>query len=315
MPRGLCGPSGLPLALTWACIQAMLVSASSAKVAATVLGSAEPQRAGPSRVNLLQAGRLTHEEGSAAATRAERQQPPDWFSVDMEKMDELPNYNIAKKKCHPTCKWNCGNTKCDSKCKPICKPPKCATSCKKPIMSKCQRKCKDPNCAVVCPPQCEHGQCPQCTTVCNKPVCLLDCGRRCESHCADPECTWDCKDDDCQKPDCKLECESPKVCELGKLNELPPKGVAPYVGQDVAWQGLGKVPQETLANMRAVPMNGSLPMGGADLMGGAKMIPVTAAAYSGWTVVTDIEAPAKIVGPTRWALSGKVRSPYPRRPC
>merc|ERR1719440_2383309 len=33
--------------------------------------------------------------------------PTDFFVKDFEKMDELPNYETPKKKCHPKCRWTC----------------------------------------------------------------------------------------------------------------------------------------------------------------------------------------------------------------
>merc|ERR1719253_891992 len=178
-------------------------------------------------------------------------------------MDELPNYNIKKQRCHPKCKWTCGNARCDTKCQPICKAPRCATTCKKTLMSRCKRVCKDPQCAVVCPPMCEHGTCPQCKTVCGKPVCLLNCGTNCESHCEDPDCVWDCKPDPgCAKPQCQMTCDT-TVCQFGNLQKLPNEHEAPYLGQEVAWKGMGKIPEAPLEELAPLPSEGSeLPKGG-----------------------------------------------------
>mmetsp|Transcript_119958 Transcript_119958/g.208335 ORF Transcript_119958/g.208335 Transcript_119958/m.208335 type:complete len:303 (-) Transcript_119958:82-990(-) len=261
-------------------------------------------QAPPRQANLLQA----HRRLNLDAANAARQQPADWFSRDMEKMDELPNYNITKGKCHPTCKWTCGQSRCNTACKPLCEPPKCSTSCKKPIMSKCRRVCKEPQCAVVCPPgQCEHNECPGCQTVCNKPTCLLDCGQgRCESNCAEPVCTWDCSPDaDCPKPECKLTCDAPKVCEFGNLEKRPEQGLAPYLGQDIVARGLGKVPAEHLQDMTPAAMDGAKAMEGANAMGGASEGTATLSSLTG-----DMGVEAKGVieqTPVRWAIVKQFR--------
>lgn len=188
----------------------------------------------------------------------------DFFVKDFEKMDELPNYEIPKKKCHPKCRWQCDDPHCNSLCEPRCKPPKCVTACKKVNLAKCKRVCQDPQCAVVCPPQCEHGTCPKCKTVCGEQNCALQCGRsRCESSCADPDCVWDCKPNTkCQKPTCKMVCDT-TVCPLGQDQQMPNSHEVPYMGQEIAWKGLGKIPEGDLEAFAGQPI------GGAKLFNGA----------------------------------------------
>lgn len=225
------------------------------------------------RPNLLQAVR--HSAGSNSSTALDgsnRQQPDGFFTRDFEKMDELPNYqhNFKQGQCHPKCRWNCGTTQCNTKCEPRCKAPKCVTACKKPTMAKCKRVCKDPQCAVVCPPQCEHGNCPKCKTVCGASVCNMECGEgRCESQCADPDCTWDCKADPaCAKPQCKMSCDT-TVCSFGKEQQLPNEHEVPYLGQEIAWKGLGKIPVENLGSFAPKSFEKVQFPTGAKMMGGA----------------------------------------------
>lgn len=227
--------------------------------------------------NLLQASRhVANSNTSTAAVDGNDQQPDSFFTKDFEKMDELQNYDNTNKKrqCHPKCRWNCGTSNCNTKCEPRCKPPKCVTACKKPTMAKCNRVCKDPQCAVVCPPQCEHGTCPKCKTVCGESICALECGQgRCESHCADPDCTWDCKaDPTCAKPTCKMTCDT-SVCSFGKDQKLPSESEVPYMGQEVAWKGLGKIPEEHLAAFAPAQMGGAKMLTGAKMLGGSKSLP------------------------------------------
>lgn len=207
-----------------------------------------------------------------------QQQPDTFFTKDAEKMDELPNavkLDQQKKQCHPMCKWSCGTSKCNTKCEPRCKAPKCATACKKPTMAKCKRTCKDPQCAVVCPQsvaQCESGNCPMCKTVCGASLCSMDCGQenRCESQCADPECTWDCKADlACAKPECKMKCDSSN-CSFGAEQKLPTESEVPYMGQEIAWKGLGKIPAEDLAHFAPKSFTKVEMPTGAKMFGGAK---------------------------------------------
>lgn len=225
--------------------------------------------AGTPRSNLLQAHRHTDDS---------LQQPDSFFAADAEKMDELPNYQQTAatkgKQCHPKCRWSCGTSNCNTKCQPRCKAPKCVTACKKPTMAKCKRVCADPQCAVVCPPQCEHGSCPQCKTVCGASICAMECGQeRCESQCADPECTWDCKADPaCAKPSCKMTCDT-KVCSFGKEQKLPTSAEAPYLGKEIAWQGLGKIPEEHLAEFAPESFAKVQLPGGAEMFGGAQPMP------------------------------------------
>jgi len=205
-----------------------------------------------------------------------QQQPEGFFVKDFEKMDELPNYQNTKKgQCHPKCRWDCGTSACNTKCEPRCKPPKCVTACKKPTMAKCKHTCKDPQCAVVCPPeQCEHGACPKCKTVCGASVCLTECGEgRCESQCADPECVWDCKADvACAKPTCKMSCDT-AVCSFGKDQKLPNENEVPYLGQEVAWKGLGKIPVEHLDEFAPESFSKVQLPTGSKMFGGAEPAP------------------------------------------
>lgn len=221
--------------------------------------------------NLLQGSR--HAAGmSTAAVDAGHQQPNSFFVADSEKMDELPNSaSNQKPKCHPKCKWDCGTSSCNTKCEPRCQAPKCVTACKKPILAQCKRVCKDPQCAVVCPPQCEHGTCPKCKTVCGASVCALECGAgRCESQCADPDCVWDCKADPvCAKPTCKMSCDT-TVCSFGKDQKLPNNHEAPYVGQEIAWKGLGKIPAEHLAEFAPQSFEKVELPNGAKMFGGSQ---------------------------------------------
>lgn len=227
------------------------------------------------RSNLLQAFR--HASNSSTKLDGSGQQQPDgFFTMDFEKMDELPNdqHNFKQgqsRQCHPKCKWNCGTSNCNTKCQPRCKAPKCVTACAKPTMAKCKRVCKDPQCAVVCPPQCEHGNCPKCKTVCGASVCGMECGQgRCESQCADPDCTWDCKADPaCAKPACKMTCDT-KVCSFGKDQKLPNEHEVPYMGQEIAWKGLGKIPVENLGSFAPQSFEKVQLPGGAQMMRGAK---------------------------------------------
>mmetsp|Transcript_65934 Transcript_65934/g.103772 ORF Transcript_65934/g.103772 Transcript_65934/m.103772 type:complete len:390 (+) Transcript_65934:65-1234(+) len=185
-----------------------------------------------------------------------------------------PLREVPKKGCHPRCIWKCEEKPCNTKCEPRCNAPKCATACEKPKLGECRRNCRDPMCAVVCPPQCEHGACPDCKTVCGDPICTLDCGnRRCESRCADPECVWDCTPDPaCAKPQCHLECEQ-TICAIGKEEKLPSAYEAPYLGQEVAWQGFGKVPVDHLrAYAATMPVGAAMPSGAVS-MTGAQMVP------------------------------------------
>jgi len=231
--------------------------------------------------NLLQASRDVAVSNSSTVAVDASKQPFDqsFFTKDAEKMDELPNYDNKnpKNKCHPKCKWTCGTTKCNNKCQvSFCAPPKCVTACKKPTMAKCKRVCKDPQCAVVCPPQCEHGACPKCKTVCGASICALQCGdaNRCESQCADPDCKWACKADlACAKPECKMKCDT-SVCSFGKDQKLPSDADVPYMGQEVAWKGLGKIPAENLAAFAPKSFSKPLVMKtGAKLLKGAKPMP------------------------------------------
>lgn len=259
---------------------------------ASLVGAATASIAGakvPRGSNLLQASRL------AVAEDHTRQQPTDFFVKDFERMDELPEYNITKPRCHPKCKWSCSNSKCNTRCQPRCQPPKCVTACKKPTMAKCKRVCKDPLCAVVCPPQCEHGTCPKCKTVCNEPVCDLECGQgRCESHCADPDCVWDCAPDPvCAKPECKLKCDT-TVCTFGKDQKLPNDHDAPYLGEEIAWKGLGKIPVEHLGEFGPKSFTKVELPKGAKLFGGAKMVPP--AGLKSITGETGVKAVADVTG-------------------
>lgn len=232
------------------------------------------------RPNLLQAHRLVAATNSSSEEDGSGQQQPDgFFTRDFEKMDELPNYhqNLKQGQCHPKCRWDCGTSDCNTKCEPRCKAPKCVTACKKPSMAKCKRVCKDPQCAVVCPPQCEHGMCPKCKTVCGASVCAMECGQgRCESQCADPDCAWDCKADAaCAKPTCKMTCDS-TVCALGKDQKLPSEHEVPYMGQEIAWKGLGKIPVENLADFAPKSFEKVQLPEGAKMLGGAQPLPTTA---------------------------------------
>jgi len=223
----------------------------------------------------------------SAVGTGSQQQPDTFFTTDAEKMDELPNavnLDQKKKQCHPMCKWTCGTggtggtlKKCNSKCEPRCKAPKCATACKKPTMAKCKRTCKDPQCAVVCPQSitCETGNCPMCKTVCGASICSMDCGQenRCESQCADPVCTWDCKADlacaNAAKPVCKMKCDN-AVCSFGAEQKLPTESEVPYMGQEIAWKGLGKIPAEDLAHFAPKAFTKVELPTGAKMFGGAQ---------------------------------------------
>lgn len=201
--------------------------------------------------------------------------PVDFFVKDFEKMDELPNYKTPKKgQCHPKCRWSCDNPHCNSVCQPRCKPPKCVTACKKINLSKCKRTCKDPQCVVYCPPQCEHGACPKCKTRCGESLCALNCGKsNCESTCSEPDCMWDCKvNPRCQKPICKMTCDT-SVCSFGKEDVLPDDHEVPYMGQEVAWKGLGKIPAEHLAEFAPEIPGGALLPESPGLMGGSAPLP------------------------------------------
>lgn len=231
-------------------------------------------------------------------------QSPDFFTKDFEKMDELPNYKAqlgSKKQCHPKCRWSCSKTAaCNSLCEPRCKAPKCVTACKKISLARCKRVCKDPQCAVVCPPQCEHGTCPKCKTVCGESVCELSCGQsKCESTCADPACTWDCKPNPvCEKPVCKMTCDS-AACTFGKDQTLPNDAEVPYMGQEIAWKGLGKIPEEHLAEFAPLEFSKPLLPGGAKPMEGSKPLP--AGGLKSINGNQGISQEAVVDGPTRWA--------------
>merc|ERR1712100_752127 len=73
---------------------------------------------------------------------------------------------------------------------------------------------------------CHNDGCPKCTTQCGEPTCHLQCGKDlqpCKNVCAEPLCTWECKDPkSCPKPQCKMACEEPDNC-LGSdmRSELP----------------------------------------------------------------------------------------------
>lgn len=231
-------------------------------------------------------------------------QPEEFFVKDFEKMDELPNYpNMPKKgQCHPKCRWSCDNPQCNSICEPVCKAPKCVTACKKISLARCKRTCKDPQCAVVCPPQCEHGMCPKCKTVCGASVCELSCGKgRCESVCADPDCTWDCKANPvCHKPTCKMSCDT-AVCSFGKDQKLPNDHEVPYMGQEIAWKGLGKIPEEHLGEFAPLVPGGAAMQDGAKLFGGSQPLPP--GGLKSINGETGIAQEAVVDGPTRWAKS------------
>lgn len=227
----------------------------------------------------------------------------DFFTKDFEKMDELPNYvNQKKKQCHPKCRWTCGTSHCNSLCEPRCKPPKCVTACKKVSLAKCKRTCKDPQCAVVCPPQCEHGMCPKCKTVCGESVCSLQSGKAlCESTCADPDCVWDCKPNPvCAKPTCQMKCDE-AVCSFGPDQKLPNDHEVPYMGQEIAWKGLGKIPEEHLAEFAPETFSKPKMPEGAKMFGGAE--PVPKAGMKSLTGETGITMEAEKDGPTRWVAS------------
>jgi len=291
--------------LTLPMIHALLVTLASGRAVYTVV---KPMSASS---NLLHTsgkqpfsaeGLAGNEEGNGPS------QPVDFFVKDFEKMDELPNYEAPTKpgQCHPKCKWTCGTSQCNTLCSPRCKAPKCVTACKKISLARCKRTCKDPQCAVVCPPQCEHGTCPKCKTVCGPSVCELSCGKgKCESTCADPDCVWDCKVNDvCAKPTCKMTCDT-AVCAFGKDQALPNANEVPYMGQEIAWKGLGKIPVEHLSEF-APKMFGSpaLP-GGAKMFGGAK--PVPKEGISSLTGDTGVTKTADIAPGVRW--TAKVDSP------
>lgn len=237
------------------------------------LASASSIRRTP-RPNLLQAGRHAANASSDVDGNG-KQQPDAFFSQDFEKMDELPSQHqslaIKQGQCHPKCRWNCGSSDCNTKCEPRCKAPKCVTACSKPTVAKCKRVCKDPQCAVVCPPQCEHGTCPKCKTVCGPSICAMECGEnRCESQCADPDCTWDCKADPaCAKPSCKMSCDT-KVCNFGNDAKLPNEREVPYLGQEVAWKGLGKIPADSLGEFAPQSFEKVQLPEGAEMLGGAQ---------------------------------------------
>lgn len=187
----------------------------------------------------------------------DRQQPDEFFSSsNSEKLEELQSYNLNTKgtQCHPRCRWSCGESACNTKCEPRCKAPKCVSACKKPSLVRCKRICKEPQCAVVCPQQCEHGSCPMCKTVCAAAICSMQCGEaRCESHCADPECTWDCKADPaCAKPSCKMTCDS-TVCSVGKEQQLPSESEARLTGQEVGARGLAQLSRTDAAALSPQP--------------------------------------------------------------
>jgi len=228
----------------------------------------------------------------------------DFFTKDFEKMDELPNsppMSQKKQQCHPKCRWSCGKSDyCNSLCSPRCQPPKCVTACKKIALKACKRVCKDPQCAVVCPPQCEHGRCPKCKTVCGASVCSLNCGQSmCENSCADPDCVWDCKlNPACEKPQCKMTCDN-SVCSFGKDQKLPDDHEVPYMGQEVAWKGLGKIPVANLAAF--APKQFSKPglmNQGAKPMKGAKKVPK--GGIKSITGDTGVVSEATVNGPVRW---------------
>lgn len=220
----------------------------------------------------------------------------DFFVKDVEKMDELPNYQNknSPNQCHPKCRWTCGTSSCNSLCTPQCKAPKCVTACKKISLARCKRVCKDPQCAVVCPPQCEHGNCPKCKTVCGASLCELNCGKsQCESTCGDPDCVWDCKPNPaCAKPTCKMTCDN-SVCSFGKDQKLPNNNEVPYMGQEIAWKGLGKIPEQNLGQF--APKTFSMPklLGGAKLMGGAEKTAILIATHKDLLKEVDVSAHAR----------------------
>lgn len=222
---------------------------------------------------------------------------PEFFTKDFEKMDELPAYDNTnpKHQCHPKCRWTCGTTSCDSLCKPRCKAPKCVTACKKINLSGCKRTCKDPQCAVVCPPQCSTGTCPKCKTVCGESVCQLQCGKgQCESSCADPDCVWDCKPNPaCAKPQCKMICDAPTPCAFGKDVKLPNDHEVPYLGEEIAWKGLGKIPGKDFADF--TPKTFAMPklLEGAKLMPGAQKKPLLLETGNNSSNQVDIAAHTK----------------------
>lgn len=271
---------------------------------ASTVGAREPQTG-----NLLQASRR------AAAASSQRQLPStklfgedfdqsaqrsvEFFTKDFERMDELREYNQTKRQCHPKCTWHCGTSSCNNRCQPRCQAPKCVTACKKPTMAKCNRVCKDPQCAVVCPPQCEQGTCPKCKTVCGEAVCNMECGPdRCESHCADPDCVWDCAPDPvCAKPTCKLSCDT-TVCTFGKDQRLPDHHETPYLGEEIAWKGLGKIPAEHFAEFAPKTFTKVQAPEGAQMFDGAKPLP--AAGVKSLAGETGVKATGESSGQVRW---------------
>mmetsp|Transcript_43705 Transcript_43705/g.120995 ORF Transcript_43705/g.120995 Transcript_43705/m.120995 type:complete len:290 (-) Transcript_43705:147-1016(-) len=183
------------------------------------------------------------------------QQPEDFFTEDFEQKAAVPDAVNISRGCHPKCVWDCERTECNTKCKPRCQAPKCVTTCRKPVVSQCRQLCKDPQCVVVCPKgACEQGTCPSCQTVCGEPQCTLDCGQGqiCESKCADPVCAWNCTADEaCEKPRCNMRCDESKVCDLTpKASAEPDAHEAMYIGHEVSWTGLAKLPEEHLAALR-----------------------------------------------------------------
>jgi len=237
----------------------------------------------------------------------------DFFTMDAEAMDEVPNVEDAPvdaHTCHPKCWWECGLPSCNTACKPTCKAPQCVTTCDKMSMVGCQRTCTQPQCAVVCPGvECKKGNCPECKTVCNKPKCSLACGRTCHSKCADPVCSWHCEVGPvCPKPACKMKCEQPSCTSFkGKDHTLhdvyqgfgdPTQEMsAVYGASEVADTYLARVPWRHLQGLAGRPMEGPyaagppLPMEGPLPMAGPTA--ATPADMKPWKAGATPKAPCK----------------------
>jgi len=94
-----------------------------------------------------------------------------------------------------------------------------------------------------------------------------------------------------------MKCDT-AVCAFGPDQKLPNDHEVPYMGQEIAWKGLGKIPEEHLAEFAPLAFSKPALPGGAKMFGGAK--PVPKEGLRSLTGDTGVSTVAEVAGATRF---------------